>query len=96
MIKEFVLATLAEDVGRGDLYALVEPSVDASAKIIAKSDGVVSGVKYIDVLAELEGFELTWLKSDSEKFVKGDVIATISGDSHTLLRIERTLALLLL
>ncbi|MDA3908477.1 MAG: carboxylating nicotinate-nucleotide diphosphorylase [Sulfurimonas sp.] len=96
MIKEFVLATLAEDVGRGDLYALVEPSVDASAKIIAKSDGVVSGVKYIDVLAELEGFELTWLKSDSEKFVKGDVIATISGDSHTLLRIERTLLNMLL
>jgi len=96
MIKKFVIDTLAEDVGRGDLYALVEPSVDASAKIIAKSDGVVAGVKYIDVLAELENFELVWLKKDSDIFAKGDVIATISGDSHTLLRIERTFLNMLL
>jgi len=96
MIEAFVQATLAEDVGRGDLYALVEPSVDASAKIIAKSDGVVAGEKYIDVLAQLQKFEIIWLKNDSESFVKGDVIATISGDSHTLLRIERTLLNMLL
>ncbi|WP_373000611.1 carboxylating nicotinate-nucleotide diphosphorylase [Sulfurimonas sp.] len=96
MIEKFVVDTLAEDVGRGDLYALVEPSVDASAKIIAKSEGVVAGLKYIDVLAKLEKFEITWFKCDSEVFVKGDVIATISGDSHTLLRIERTLLNMLL
>jgi nicotinate-nucleotide pyrophosphorylase (carboxylating) len=96
MIKKFVVDTLVEDVGRGDLYALVEPSIDASAKIIAKSDGVIAGAKYIDVLAELEDFELTWLKKDSEIFVKGDVIAILSGDSHTLLRIERTLLNMLL
>ena len=58
MIEEFVKATLAEDVGRGDLYALVEPSIDSKADIIAKCDGVVAGVKYIDVLAQLEGFEI--------------------------------------
>lgn len=96
MIEKFVIDALAEDVGRGDLYALVESSVDASAKIIAKSDGVVAGVKYIEVLAKLESFEITWLKNDSEIFLKGDVIATISGDSHTLLRIERTLLNMLL
>lgn len=96
MIEEFVKAVIAEDVGRGDLYALVEPSVSSSGKIIAKSEGVVAGVKYIDVLAELEGFEIEWLKSDSQTFVKGDVIAQISGASHTLLRIERTLLNMLL
>jgi nicotinate-nucleotide pyrophosphorylase (carboxylating) len=96
MIEEFVKTTLAEDVGRGDLYALVEPAIDASAKIIAKSDGVVAGQKYIDVLATLEKFKITWLKKDSDSFVKGEVIATISGDSHTLLRIERTLLNMLL
>lgn len=96
MIETFVKAALTEDVGRGDLYALVEPAVDASAKIIAKSDGIVAGVKYINVLAKLESFELTWLKNDSQSFIKGDVIATISGDSHTLLRIERTLLNMLL
>jgi nicotinate-nucleotide pyrophosphorylase (carboxylating) len=96
MIEKFVIDTLAEDIGRGDLYALVEPSIDASAKIIAKSDGVVAGQKYIDVLASLEKFDITWFKNDSQNFVNGDIIATICGDSHTILRTERTLLNMLL
>ena len=96
MIESFVNAALAEDVGRGDLYALVEPSVASSAKIIAKSNGVVAGRKYIDTLANLESFEITWLKDDGETFLVGDVIATIKADSHTLLRCERTILDMLL
>jgi len=96
MIESFVREALAEDVGRGDLYALVEPSVSASAKIIAKSDGVVAGVKYINTLASLENFAITWFKNDSEHFVKGDTLATIEADSHTLLRCERTILDMLL
>ena len=96
MIETFVNAALAEDVGRGDLYALVEPAVSASAKIIAKSDGVVAGRKYIDVLAKQEGFAIQWHKNDSETFVKGDVLAEIQADSHTLLRCERTILDMLL
>lgn len=96
MIEDFVKATLAEDVGRGDLYALIEAPRDATAKIIAKSDGIVAGVKYIDVLAQLENFEIEWFKDDGEVFVKGEVIAKIRGTSHTLLRCERTLLNMLL
>ena len=96
MIESFVKAALAEDVGRGDLYALVEPTVDAKADIIAKSDGVVAGEKYIDVLAHIEGLDIVWGKHDGESFVKGDVLAIIRGDSHTLLRNERTLLNMLL
>ena len=96
MIEDFVKASLAQDIGRGDLYALVEPSIDASANIIAKSDGVVAGVEYINVLASLEKFEIIWNKTDSQTFIKGDVLATISGTSHVLLKIERTLLNILL
>ena len=96
MIEQFVKEALAEDVGRGDLYALVEPSVAASAKIIAKSDGVVAGELYINTLAKLESFTITWSKHDGENFVKGEVIATLNADSHTLLRCERTVLDMLL
>ncbi|MEJ2414255.1 MAG: carboxylating nicotinate-nucleotide diphosphorylase [Sulfurimonas sp.] len=91
MIKEFVKATLAEDVGRGDLYALVEESVPTKADIIAKCDGVFAGVKYIDVLAKEENLEIIWGKKDGERFLTGDVIAIINGSSHDVLRTERTL-----
>lgn len=96
MIEEFVKASLEQDVGRGDLYALVEPSIGATAKIIAKSDGVLAGVLYCDTLAKLESFEIVWNFCDAESFKKGDVIATLSGTSHVLLRIERTLLNMLL
>ena len=96
MIEEFVKASLAEDVGRGDLYALVEPSIPASAKIIAKSNGVVAGRKYIDVLANIEQFEVIWIKDDGENFCVGDEIALLNADSHTLLKCERTILDMLL
>ena len=96
MIKEFVKESLAQDVGRGDLYALVEESIDAQADIIAKSDGVFAGVEYVDALASLEDFEVTWGKQDSQSFVSGDILAIIKGDSHTLLKVERTILNMLL
>ncbi|WP_457747829.1 carboxylating nicotinate-nucleotide diphosphorylase [Sulfurimonas sp.] len=96
MIEKFVREALQEDVGRGDLYALVEPSVDASAKIVAKSSGVVAGERYINVLASLENFSIAWKKHDGESFNHGDVLAIIEASSHTLLRCERTILDMLL
>jgi len=96
MITKFVQETLAEDVGRGDLYALVESSVEASAKIVAKSKGVVAGVVYINRLAELENLSIQWLKKDGESFVFGEILAHINADSHSLLKCERTILDMLL
>ena len=95
-MKNFVLEALAEDVGRGDLYALVFEAEAASANIIAKSDGVLAGEKYCDTLAVLEGLDITWHKHDSEHFTKGELLAVVESDSHTLLKCERTLLNMLL
>ena len=96
MIERFVNEALAEDVGRGDLYALVEPAVASSAKIVAKSDGVIAGEKYINTLAKIQNIEMQWLKSDTQTFVCGETIAIVKGNSHTLLRCERTILDILL
>ncbi len=95
-MKKFVLESLAEDVGRGDLYALVFDAQPASANIIAKSDGVLAGEKYCDVLAQEEGLFITLNKHDGEHFVTGEVIAVVESDSHTLLKCERTMLNMLL
>jgi len=91
MIKEFVQEVLAEDVGRGDLYALISDPIPASARIIAKSSGVFSGQVYANALAELEGFDINWHIKDTQSFKEGTLLAEIRGSSHTLLKIERTL-----
>ncbi len=96
MIQEFVKASLAEDVGRGDLYALVEDAIDAKADVIAKCEGVLAGQVYADTLASLEGLEIVWGKKDGEHFKVGDVLCIIHGDSHTVLKTERTLLNMLL
>src|SRR3989339_69431 len=96
MIEQFIREVLAEDVGRGDLYARVSDALPASAKIIAKSDGVLAGEAYLRVLSDIEKFTITWHKQDGVRFVKGEVLMELSGDSHTLLRIERTLLNMLL
>lgn len=96
MIEQFIREVLAEDVGRGDLYARVSEAVPSSAKIIAKSDGVIAGELYLKVLSEMEQFTIKWHKHDGERFAKGEVLMELSGDSHTLLRIERTLLNMLL
>jgi len=96
MIESFVKEALCEDVGRGDLYALVEPAIDTTAKIIAKSDGVIAGQKYVSVLCQWQNIEVKWLKNDTESFKVGDIIAEFKADSHAMLRCERTILDMLL
>lgn len=96
MIKKFVLEALAEDVGRGDLYGLVSDTKAASGRIMAKSDGVLAGIKYCDLLAREEGLSITWYKNDGDTFTKGEQLALLESDSHTLLKCERTLLNMLL
>ncbi len=96
MIEQFIREVLSEDIGRGDLYGHVSQPVDASANIIAKSNGILAGEVYLRELARLEGFEIQWYKNDGEMFNKGEILLTLSGTSHVLLRIERTLLNILL
>jgi len=96
MIQEFIKEALREDIGRGDLYSLVEESVDVKADIIAKCDGVLAGQKYVDALVQMQGLDIVWGKHDGERFVKTDILAIIKGDSHTVLSCERTILDILL
>lgn len=88
---DFIKAVLAEDIGRGDLYARVSEPVAAASRIIAKSEGVLAGQPYVDKLCEMEGIEVEWLANDGERFEKGALLARFRSDSHTLLRCERSI-----
>jgi len=88
---EFTKAVLAEDIGRGDLFARVVEPTPAKARVVAKSDGVLAGQKYVEPLTKLYGVTIDWCFHDGQSFGKGEDLLYIQGDNTTLLMIERTL-----
>ena len=92
MLKEtFLKALVAEDVGRGDLFSRISTSKPIRAYIIAKSDGVFAGREYVEALAEMYDLSLIWEVRDGESFIKGKKLLFISGDSKTILSLERSI-----
>ncbi len=89
---DLVKTALSEDIGRGDLTSLgcLEPG-PLRARIVAKSEGVLSGVTpamlVFDTVDSANTIEFQ--KSEGESFVYGDIIATIEGFNQTVLCSER-------
>jgi len=88
---EFTKAVLAEDIGRGDLFARVVEPTPAKARVVAKSDGVLAGQKYVEPLTKLYDVTIDWCFHDGQSFGKGEDLLYIQGDNTTLLMLERTL-----
>jgi len=89
-IKKFVKNAIIEDNGRGDLFFDIAPKGRFSAKVIAKDDGVLAGVKYAKALSKTEKFDCRFLIKDGQEVKKGDIIAQLEGKASILLSSERT------
>ena len=89
-IRKFVKNAIIEDNGRGDLFFDIAPKGRFTARVVAKDDGVLAGVKYARVLARTEKFDCKFLIKDGQKVQKGDVIAELEGKASVLLSSERT------
>ena len=89
---DLVRAALDEDIGPGDITSLacLQPE-RIKAEIVAKSDGILSGVEPATLVFQLvdEANRLTFLKRDSDRFVRGDRIAEIVGYNQTIMTSER-------
>ena len=92
MLKyKFIESMVNEDIGRGDLFSRISKSKEVRAYILAKSNGLFAGKEYIDVLAKMYDLELLWKIDDGNAFLAGDKLLYISGDSKTLLSLERSI-----
>jgi nicotinate-nucleotide pyrophosphorylase (carboxylating) len=89
--EEFLKNVIAEDIGRGDLFSRISESKEIRAYILAKSDGVFAGREYIDVLAKMYDLSLLWEVKDGDSFKKGDKLLFVSGDSKSILSLERSI-----
>ena len=92
MLKyKFIEAMIEEDVGRGDLFSRISTAKKVRAYIIAKSEGVFAGCEYIEVLAKKYDLRLQWQVEDGGKFKVGEKLLFISGDSKSILSLERSI-----
>jgi nicotinate-nucleotide pyrophosphorylase (carboxylating) len=90
-ISRFVKDTLSEDIGRGDLYENLAPNKKYKAKIVAKQNGIVSGIKYIKELCKITNLKLNIKINDSQEVKAGEVILIIKGKANAVLSSERTI-----
>lgn len=88
--ERFIRDVVAEDLGRGDLFARISRSKPIRAYIVAKSSGVFGGREYIDKLAEIYHISCEWTVEDGDRFEIGDKLLFLSGDSKSILSLERS------
>lgn len=96
VIQSLIDAALAEDLStRGDVTSeyFIPAEAKSTARLLAKGDGVLSG---LDVAAAVlrkvdPRLKMKRHAKDGDAFVKGDVVATITGPTRSLLTAERTL-----
>lgn len=95
-VQRIVANALREDLGpdRLDVTSVAtipEHQVD-TADLIAREAGVLAGLAVAELVFELAGpgAEVTVHAADGDTVVRGDVLATITGPTRTLLSAERT------
>ncbi len=93
-IRALIDLALSEDIGTGDITSLAIIPADRTARavMLAKEDGVLSG---IDVAREVfrtvdPSLEFTALKTDGDRLNNRDDIAVITGNARSILTAERT------
>ncbi len=92
-MRAAVRAALAEDVGTGDVTtdSTVPEGQCSRARIVAKEDGVISGLKVAEaVFRELDpDIEVNSRVIDGERVVSGDLVVELKGRTRAILTGER-------
>ena len=92
-IEDNVRAALAEDIGDGDVTAMLIPGDrTAHARVICRQPGVICGRDWVnEVFRQLDpAVKVTWHVSDGETVVQERLLFELAGPARSLLSGERT------
>ena len=89
-IKKELLRFISEDTQSGDITSVLLPKKKIKAKIIAKQDGVLAGVRFAREIFRLKGCHVRIMKKDSTKLKPNQVVLEILGNAMAVLSCERT------
>jgi nicotinate-nucleotide pyrophosphorylase (carboxylating) len=93
-IIRLVDQAIEEDLAGGidvTSVATIPEGLESFAKFVAKAEGVIAGIEIAELVMKrcgVAGFEA--LRSDGDSLKRGDLIATASGDTRSILLAERT------
>ncbi|MBD5800872.1 Nicotinate-nucleotide pyrophosphorylase [Azoarcus sp. Aa7] len=92
-IQRNVAASLAEDVGTGDLTArLIAADTDARGRVITREEAVVCGTAWFDAAfaALSSAATIIWHVRDGDRVEAGQVLCDVVANARVLLTAERT------
>ena len=83
---------LQEDIGDGDITALLTPEDEqATATIISREDMILAGKPWVNALIAAfdSSVQITWLKNDGDLVRANETIFKLAGSARSLLTVER-------
>ena len=83
---------LQEDIGDGDITALLTPEDEqATATIISREDMILAGQPLVNALIAAfdPSVQITWLKNDGDLVRANETIFKLAGSARSLLTVER-------
>ena len=93
ILREFILRSLAEDLGDGDHSSLacIPSETKGKAKLLIKEKGILAGIRVADELFSILDNELKpeMILEDGTNVVPGDIAFYISGRQQSILKSER-------
>lgn len=91
LVDMLVKTALAEDVGTGDLTALLIPNKRTSATIISREQAVVCGVDWVNACFKQidKDVEINWQVSEGDVISPSQTLCEIHGKARSLLTAER-------
>ncbi|WP_062350731.1 carboxylating nicotinate-nucleotide diphosphorylase [Pseudoxanthomonas mexicana] len=92
VIASDVARALAEDVGTGDVTAALLPDVPDIAYLLCKQEAVVAGQPWFDACHRAldPHVQIDWRVRDGDRVSAGTVLATLTGQTRTLVTAERS------
>ncbi len=92
-IERNVAAALAEDIGSGDLTALLAPARRGAVGVVtSRENAILCGTAWFDTcLRHLDpDARIDWLVQDGDRIAAGNIVCEISADTRALLTAERS------
>ncbi len=96
LIEQKLLHFLQEDIEYGDITGELVPNIPVLAKIYAKQDCTLCGIKFTQILLNSFNIKSHSFFKDGDNVKNGDTVLKLKGLSRDILVLERTILNLLM